>query len=150
MGDCPCGSSRPFSECCGPFLSGMQHPETALGLMRSRYVAYCLKDGNYLLKTWHRRTRPGEVDFAGDDTIWLGLDILRHEAGGSADKEGRVEFVAHYLQDGVRRQLRENSRFVREANDWFYLDGEGQKKPKPGRNDPCPCGSGRKYKKCCG
>ena len=22
--------------------------------------------------------------------------------------------------------------------------------PKPGRNDPCPCGSGRKYKKCCG
>jgi len=20
----------------------------------------------------------------------------------------------------------------------------------PGRNDPCPCGSGRKYKKCCG
>jgi len=21
--------------------------------------------------------------------------------------------------------------------------------PKVGRNDPCPCGSGRKYKKCC-
>ena len=21
---------------------------------------------------------------------------------------------------------------------------------RPGRNDPCPCGSGRKYKKCCG
>ncbi|MFR1533930.1 MAG: SEC-C metal-binding domain-containing protein, partial [Bilophila wadsworthia] len=21
---------------------------------------------------------------------------------------------------------------------------------KPGRNDPCPCGSGKKYKKCCG
>jgi preprotein translocase subunit SecA len=23
-------------------------------------------------------------------------------------------------------------------------------KPKVGRNDPCPCGSGKKYKKCCG
>jgi hypothetical protein len=22
--------------------------------------------------------------------------------------------------------------------------------PKTGRNDPCPCGSGRKFKKCCG
>ena len=22
--------------------------------------------------------------------------------------------------------------------------------PKVGRNDPCPCGSGKKYKKCCG
>ena len=24
------------------------------------------------------------------------------------------------------------------------------KGPKIGRNDPCPCGSGKKYKKCCG
>jgi preprotein translocase subunit SecA len=22
--------------------------------------------------------------------------------------------------------------------------------PKVGRNDPCPCGSGKKYKQCCG
>ena len=25
-----------------------------------------------------------------------------------------------------------------------------KKRQKPGRNDPCPCGSGKKYKKCCG
>jgi len=25
-----------------------------------------------------------------------------------------------------------------------------KKAVKVGRNDPCPCGSGRKYKKCCG
>ena len=24
------------------------------------------------------------------------------------------------------------------------------KEKEPGRNDPCPCGSGKKYKKCCG
>lgn len=29
-------------------------------------------------------------------------------------------------------------------------EGEGQKKKKIGRNDPCPCGSGLKYKHCCG
>lgn len=29
-------------------------------------------------------------------------------------------------------------------------EGEGKKKKKIGRNDPCPCGSGLKYKRCCG
>jgi SEC-C motif-containing protein len=28
--------------------------------------------------------------------------------------------------------------------------GQGAKAPKVGRNDPCSCGSGKKYKKCCG
>lgn len=28
--------------------------------------------------------------------------------------------------------------------------GYHQPKPKIGRNSPCPCGSGKKYKKCCG
>ena len=31
----------------------------------------------------------------------------------------------------------------------MYLPRTGGKK-KIGRNDPCPCGSGKKYKKCCG
>jgi uncharacterized protein len=32
------------------------------------------------------------------------------------------------------------------APDSFHLGGS----PKVGRNAPCPCGSGKKYKKCCG
>ncbi|KKW11183.1 MAG: hypothetical protein UY50_C0019G0011 [Parcubacteria group bacterium GW2011_GWA2_49_9] len=32
----------------------------------------------------------------------------------------------------------------------FDKDGNPMKKPKIGRNDPCPCGSGKKFKKCCG
>ena len=47
------------------------------------------------------------------------------------------------------------SQFVRENNQWYYVDGKGQEpvrreSPKVGRNDPCTCGSGKKYKKCCG
>lgn len=41
--------------------------------------------------------------------------------------------------------------------DWIWDDkfmAEQQpfvrQNPKIGRNDPCPCGSGKKYKKCCG
>jgi Predicted metal-binding protein related to the C-terminal domain of SecA len=40
---------------------------------------------------------------------------------------------------------------------WFFYDGRAVKQetikkegPDVGRNDPCPCGSGKKYKKCCG
>ena len=29
-------------------------------------------------------------------------------------------------------------------------EAEAANKGQPGRNDPCPCGSGKKYKKCCG
>ncbi|MGA8185373.1 MAG: SEC-C metal-binding domain-containing protein [Terriglobia bacterium] len=29
-------------------------------------------------------------------------------------------------------------------------EAEASARKQPGRNDPCPCGSGKKYKKCCG
>lgn len=148
-GGCPCGSGQPLAECCGPFLSGSRLPATALGLMRSRYTAYCLRDAAYLRKTWHPSTRPARLDFDGDDTEWAGLAIIR-EAGGESDTQGMVEFVASYRQGGGLRRLREASRFVREAGEWLYLEGTIQPESKPGRNAPCPCGSGKKHKKCCG
>jgi SEC-C motif-containing protein len=47
--------------------------------------------------------------------------------------------------------------FIREADGWKFEDGDlvpekpiVREAPKVGRNDPCPCGSGKKYKKCCG
>lgn len=32
----------------------------------------------------------------------------------------------------------------------WRLSGQARKEVTVGRNDPCPCGSGKKYKKCCG
>ena len=147
---CPCGSARRFADCCGPFLSGASRQATALSLMRSRYTAYCLREAAYLLKTWHPRTRPETLDFSGDATEWTGLAIVRQDAGGAEAAQGVVEFVATYRQDGVLRRMHESSRFVKEDGAWIYLDGTVFPEPKPGRNDPCPCGSGKKHKKCCG
>ncbi len=146
---CPCGSLRPLAQCCGPYISGSLLPQTALALMRSRYTAYCLRDSAYVRKTWHHGTCPVDLDIRDDGTEWLGLEIVRHEAGGEEDAEGLVEFVASYRQGGRLRRLRESSRFQRESGAWFYLDGIVQPEPMPGRNDPCCCGSGKKYKKCC-
>lgn len=147
---CPCGSARPFDACCGPLLAGRVPADSAETLMRSRYSAYTCRDAAYLLHTWHTQTRPASMDFSDDDSEWLGLTILRREQGGERDSVGSVEFVARYRQRGVLRQLHERSRFARENRAWRYLEGDILPALQPGRNEPCWCGSGQKFKKCCG
>jgi SEC-C motif-containing protein len=155
MKTCPCDSRKIFEECCGPYLEGKATPETAEALMRSRYSAYVQKDHVYLLSTWHESSRPTEESLdMPTDFNWTGLEILATEEGGSNDAKGTVEFVAHYHTPKISSTLHEKSRFLREEDQWFYVDGDTiPAKPitsvKVGRNEPCPCGSGKKYKKCC-
>lgn len=118
---CPCGSGRPYAVCCGPLHDGEPAP-TAEALMRSRYAAYVLGLEPYLVATWHPTTRPGSLDLGADPRPkWLGLEIRdRQEAGDRAE----VEFVARYRVGGRAHRLHERSRFVRESERWFYLDGD--------------------------
>ena len=143
---CPCGSGLPLANCCGPLHAG-KPAATAEALMRSRYAAYVLGDIDYVRNTWTPETWPPA--FPPDTTEWIGLRIVRTDKGGEADDEGIVEFVAAFREKGKVLGLHETSRFVKREGRWLYADG----KPKLesfGRNDPCPCGSGRKVKQCCG
>jgi SEC-C motif domain protein len=90
--------------------------------MRSRYAAFALGLSDYLWRTWHPRTRPESVTL--DDAVWTGLEILDVVDGSERDKDGVVEFVAHFRQGRRRARLRERSRFERRAGRWLYLDGE--------------------------
>lgn len=120
--DCPCGSGCAYFVCCGRFVEGDALPATAEQLMRSRYTAYALSHGDYLLATWHPSTRPLRLDF--DPTQrWLGLKIVRCEAGSAGDSEGAVAFVARSKRGGRAQRLEEDSRFVRENGRWYYLYG---------------------------
>lgn len=148
---CPCGSGRTFGGCCGRYLGGLPAP-TAEALMRSRYTAYYLGDEDYLRRTWHSSTRPESLEMEAGPT-WTSLEICATEEGAEADERGRVEFVARYVAEGRPGTLHESSRFLREEGRWVYVDGELYQQPgegKVGRNAPCPCGSGRKFKRCCG
>lgn len=159
--DCPCGTGFPLADCCGPLLAGERAAPTAEALMRSRYSAFALKQTAYLVETHDPRTRD-QVDVEATEkwaarTRWLGLEVLATEAGGETDTRGEVEFVARYQEEGGREsEHRERSTFVREGDRWFYEEGtiapRGtlRAEPRIGRNDPCPCGSGKKHKKCCG
>jgi len=121
--DCPCGSGMMYVECCGPLHGGTVTASTALGLMRSRYSAFAVRDTRYLLATWHPETRPASVDL--DPAVeWRRLRILNWSDGSEDDDVGMVEFVAHYW-DSTRRQYgrqHENSRFARQARRWFYVE----------------------------
>lgn len=130
--------------------------------MRSRYSAYVVKNIDYLgasLHPDHRGDwdRDGTRDWA-ENAEWLGLEIVSTEAGGEDDDSGTVEFIANMgNRGGKARKHHEISTFQRVDGRWYYVDGGPPKvdtvrheQPKVGRNDACPCGSGKKYKKCCG
>ena len=149
---CYCGSDRPFSDCCDRFLSGKELPETAEELMRSRYSAFCTGNVDYLIETHHPSKWGSDRAVLAESckrTEWMGLNVLSTSGGKATDKEGYVEFVALY-RDRVVGQLRERSRFVREGDRWFYTDGVHSPSSPPNRNEPCWCGSGKKYKRCHG
>jgi SEC-C motif domain protein len=122
-GPCPCGSHMAYARCCWPWHAGEAAPD-AERLMRSRYAAYVLKLEDYLLATWHPRTKPAALDLADAPTRWLGLKVLRHEAAD--DDTAIVEFVARYKAGGRTQDFREVSRFVREHGRWLYIDGAVQ------------------------
>ncbi len=131
---CPCGSGKAYAACCGPCLDGGQRPATAEVLMRSRYSGYVLARKDYLLRTWHESTRPETLELDDSSAIkWLGLKIVRTEAGGPGDAQGVVEFVARYKIGGKAHRLHEISRFVREGGQWFYLGGTLHAVAKPTR-----------------
>lgn len=164
---CPCCSDKDYEACCAPYLAGKTLPETAEQLMRSRYTAYTRVDLAYLKKTMAPEGReefdPKATEEWAKGSKWLGLKILKTKRGTAADDEGIVEFIAMYENGGKRAQHHEISEFTKdESGQWLFVDGhagegspESATKPvvregtKVGRNDPCPCGSGKKFKKCC-
>ncbi len=158
---CPCGTQKPFAECCEPALKGLAVPETAVDLMRSRYTAFVRHEIDYLMDTVtparKRETDRKEVESWSRNSTWTGLEILAAEKGGPGDTAGEVEFVARWREGEKPKEHHELASFVKLDGRWFFDDGrtppiktvrlEG---PKIGRNDPCSCGSGKKYKKCHG
>ena len=123
---CPCHHGK-FGECCLRFLSGRHIPENALELMRSRYTAYVLGNENYLKATWYISSRPfGKLLDKNTSIKWINLKIISHKQD---NKWGEVEFIAQYKINGKAQKLHEKSRFVKEDDRWYYLDGDLHNKP---------------------
>jgi SEC-C motif-containing protein len=124
--------------------------------MRSRFTAHVARDFGYL----HRTYAPtAKTPFTGEEdptTLgWSRLVIHSHEPGNNPDT-AFVDFTAFFVDKNGEHPLQEKSEFRRTDGRWLYTRTTRQgpapiksTAPKVGRNDPCPCGSGKKYKHCC-
>lgn len=160
MEKCPCGSGLAYSACCEPFIKGTKDAPTAEALMRARYTSYAKGEIDYIEST-HQRDERDEVSVEetrkwSQESTWLGLKIVRTEKGGVNDDWGKVDFVASYSSHGLKEEYHEIGEFKKTGGQWFYDKGVVvptqivRETTKVGRNDPCPCGSGKKYKVCHG
>ncbi len=151
---CVCGKGASLEVCCGRFHDG-ERPATAEELMRSRYAAFAVGRREYLEASHDPETFQGLRD-VGPEPRWTRLEVVDCEEGGPGDQEGWVEFRAHYVVGKNPGMVHERSYFRRLKGGWVYTSGVTPKadpvrrsEPAVGRNEPCPCGSGRKYKQCC-
>ena len=158
---CPCQSGTIFNQCCEPILEGKRLAETAEQLMRARYTAYTQVNMDFIEKTHDPETK-SDIDMESsrewaESTNWTGLEIIETQQGGVNDEQGTVQFKAMFETEEGPQHHQELSQFTKRDGIWFFTDATDptvqtfvRSGPKVGRNDPCPCGSGKKYKKCCG
>lgn len=158
--DCPCGSDQTYAQCCEPVIRAERLAATAEELMRARYTAYTQVEMDFLQTSLHPEVRE-EVDESSRDwaenSQWHGLEIINTSDGASDDDQGTVEFVARFTHEEKEQAYHEIASFEKVDGQWYFREGQPgarqpivRDEPKIGRNDPCSCGSGRKYKKCCG
>ncbi|WP_425914456.1 YchJ family protein [Pseudomonas sp. GWSMS-1] len=147
---CPCGSGQLLTRCCGRYHAGTPAP-SAEALMRSRYSAYALGLIDYLV----RSTLPAQqanldqhaIQAWSQGSTWLGLEVEQAQLIDGEPQHAYVTFTAHWRDESGEHSHRERSAFVRHNGNWYFIDPTVE--TKLGRNDPCPCASGLKFKKCC-
>ncbi|GAB1659557.1 YchJ family protein [Mannheimia haemolytica] len=150
MTACYCQSGKNYTECCEPFHLKAKIPETAEQLMRSRYSAYTLVNIPYIVETTvpsqQKSLDQAAMKVWGESTKWAGLEIIKHLANLSKI-HSQVEFKAFFDTEEGRQAHHELSLFVKIESRWFFVDPTV---PLPNQKQHCVCGSGKKFKHCCG
>ena len=161
MNSCPCQSGQEYSDCCQSIIEGKTPAVTAEQLMRARYTAYTKNEIDFVADS-HIKIEGDDFDYQAartwaHESEWLGLQVVSTVKGEAEDTKGKVEFIASFKdKDGNILNHHEIGYFQKVDDLWFYKEGDIQERmpiqrtsPKVGRNAPCHCGSGKKFKKCC-
>ena len=131
---CPCGTTRDFDQCCGPYLSGARSAAVPETLMRARYSAFVKHDLDFIRNSLHPSMRSKHNEESTRDwsqkSEWLGLEIRNVEGGQADQKVGTVEFVAHYRADGENVEHHEIAGSSRRRGVVFY-DGSDRRRTDP-------------------
>ena len=124
--------------------------------MRARFTAHVAHNFKFLHDS-HGPT--AGTPYAAEEGVptmtWTKLVVHSHEEAPGGEK-AFVDFSAYGTEEEVEKVLHEKAEFRRVDGHWLYQRearlGPAPFKsaePKVGRNEPCPCGSGKKFKHCC-
>lgn len=123
---CICGRDKYYEECCGAIHRDIRQAITAEDLMRSRFTAFTLAKGDFLMKSQHSETRvladQKNIENWAKTVQWLKLDILMVSEGQSLDENGVVEFKAFFIDEGNLDEIHETSTFKKENGHWVYYN----------------------------
>ncbi len=157
---CPCGSSKTYKDCCSSFHIGEAFATTPEQLMRSRYCAYAMKNGQYIYDTYASKSQKkqsvDDIQASADESKWMSLTIISTSSIPLTIEEATlptVTFCAKYLVGTTLFSMTEISSFTLEQGHWKYVDGDNFEHVELGkvkRNELCPCQSNKKFKACCG
>ena len=152
---CPCGSGANYELCCGPIIARKKPAANAEQLMRARFSAHVALNHVFLHETvLENQGRPAPQIEEGGESPWSRLVIHSSELGRTPDI-ATVDFTAWFVENDQEVPHHEKGEFKLIDGEWIYVRamrlGPAPVKAvvKAGRNDPCPCGSGKKYKHCC-
>lgn len=120
--NCPCCSGKTYAECCKPFHIKEKYAPNAETLMRSRFSAFAIPNGEYLMETTFpsKRKFHNEKDLQewGEINVWTKLEIIK-------SSENRVKFKAHYTDEKGKPQVHyEDSKFQKIEERWYYVSGK--------------------------
>lgn len=157
---CYCGLPKPFQSCCQPIIDGIKVADTPEKLMRSRYSAYATVASDYLFNTTALSNQVNisieQIQQWAKQTHWIKLTIEAADKSSLTNYDSNawptVQFTALYIYQNRLCQLTERSVFIIEQQQWKYLSGNilvDEQISTLKRNQPCPCGSQKKYKRCC-
>jgi SEC-C motif-containing protein len=122
--NCPCGSSLPLAACCGLYIIDGQPAPTAQALMRSRYTAFTLANVDYILRTYHSKTRPinqrQKILAWAKSLQWTGLEILSTEKGLEDDERAWLNSKP-ILSKTATHHKSTNNRFLKSRKDVGYM-----------------------------
>ncbi|SMC37612.1 YchJ family protein [Cellulophaga tyrosinoxydans] len=123
--NCRCGSTKKYTDCCKIAHANLSAVTTAEQLMRSRYSAFTMANGEYLMKSHHSSTRPIKekkaIENWAKSVSWIRLEVLETSQGHPTDDKGTVTFNAYYFENGKVEVIHEKSAFIREDGNWVYL-----------------------------
>lgn len=123
--NCYCGNLKPYANCCEKVHKNIGAAKTAQQLMRSRYSAFVLANGNYLMQSHHTSTQPLKEKKAivkwAKSVQWIKLEVIETTKGTENDTDGTVTFKAYFYDHGKIDVIHEKSAFLKENNIWKYV-----------------------------